>query len=226
MRTLVIGGGRVGSYLTRALRDAGHGVIVIESKPARAKDLAEQTSALVVAGDGTDVRLLEGVGADRADMVLATTGLDDVNLVACQLARTAFGCRKVLARLNDPENRPTFEALDVPVVSVTDLIVQVIRRELALEDLIRVDLIGNGEVSVVEVEIPESVASRDVRDLHLPPSSVLVAVRRDGSIMVPGAATELRPGDRVMAVTLIDAEEELAAILVGRKSGSDSGRER
>lgn len=215
MRAVIIGGGRVGSYLTHAMMAAGHGVIVIEPNEERAKGLATETKALVVTGDGSDVRLLEEVRTGQADIVLAVTGIDEVNLVACQLAKVAFGCRRVLARVNDPENRPTFEALDVPVVSVTDLIVQVISRELALEDLIRADLVGNNQISIVEVIVSESAPSRIVIDVGLPPSSLLVAIRRDGTLLVPGATTELLPGDRVTAITLVGQEEELESLLVG-----------
>lgn len=215
MRALIVGGGRVGSYLAHSMMNAGHGVIVIEPNEERAKLLATQTKALVVAGDGSDVKLLEEVKAGQADIVLAVTGIDEVNLVTCQLAKAAFGCRRVLARVNDPENRPTFEALDVPVVSVTDLIVQVISRELALEDLIRADLVGNNQISIVEVVVPDSEPPRNVIDVRLPPSSLLVAIRRNGTLLVPGATTELLPGDRVTAVTAVGQEEELEALLIG-----------
>lgn len=218
MRAVIIGGGRVGSYLTHSMMAAGHGVVVIEPNEERARALATATKALVVAGDGSDVRLLEEVRTGQADIVLAVTGIDEVNLVACQLAKVAFGCRRVLARVNDPENRPTFEALDVPVVSVTDLIVQVISRELALEDLIRANLVGNNQISIVEVVVPDSAPSRIVIDVDLPLSSLLVAIRRNGTLLVPGATTELLPGDRVTAITMVGQEQELESRLTGEQS--------
>ncbi len=215
MRALIIGGGRIGSYLAQAMREAKHGVIVIEPQEERARDLAARTSALVVTGDGTDVRLLEEVEASRADMVLALTGIDEVNLVACQLARTAFGCKKVLARLNDPANRPTFAALNVPVVSVTDLIVQVISREVALEDLIEANLAESSQVGVVEVRVAESAGSRTVGDLPLPTATVLVVVRRGATTFVPDGKTILAPGDHITAVTATGQEGDLSRVLGG-----------
>jgi trk system potassium uptake protein TrkA len=219
MRIVVVGGGKVGGYLARELRSLGHGVIVVERDAERAEKLGEETDALVVVGDGCDVSLLEEVGMDRAQFLVAVTGRDEDNLVACQLARTAFGCRRVIARLNDPRNRPTFEALEVPVVAVTDLIVQVISRELDVAELVRVALLGRGEISLLEVEIPAEAPRRRVSSIALPPSSVLVAIRRDGKVVVPGADSELAPGDRVLAVTLVELEDELRDSLLGRRVG-------
>lgn len=209
MRVVIVGGGKIGGYLAKELRTEGHTVTVIEMDPAHARRVSQDTEALVLVGDGTDVRMLEEAEVDRCDFLLAVTGRDEDNLVACQLARVAFEVENVLARLNDPRNRATFDALRVPVVSVTDLIAQVISREVDLSELVRVALLGRGEVSILEVEIPESVPSRVVSQINLPRSGVLVAVRRNGGVLVPGADTELRPGDRVLAVTLVELEDEV-----------------
>ena len=125
MRVTLIGGGKVGSFLSRELHDAGHAVTVVEDHAGRAKTLTDDSKVLVLEGDGTDINLLMGADTGRADWVLAVTGLDEVNLVACQLAIT-LGARHVLARLNNPLNRPTFEARKIPVVAVTDVMATLI----------------------------------------------------------------------------------------------------
>ncbi len=224
MRIVIVGGGKVGSHLAGTLRDGGHGVILIEADRDQAEGIADETHALVVVGDGTDVALLREVDVEHADIFLAVTGSDDVNLVACQLARTAFNCMNIIARLNDPKNRKTFDALDVPVVSVTEMIANVISRELDLEKMFRIDTLGMGEVTIFEVEIPDRCGIREVRSITLPPSSVLVAIRRAGAVVVPGAKSELRPGDRVVAVTLMDREETVQAALIGMPHESDPSK--
>lgn len=216
MRVVIIGGGKVGAYLAKELRSARHPVIVIEKSRSRAEQIADETDALIVAGDGTDIRLLSQVEIRSTDFVLALTGIDQDNLVACQLARTSFSVSKLLARLNDPRNRTTFSALDIPVVSVTDLLVQVISRELDLKELVRVALLGRGEVSLFEVEIPAGFPTRPLQSIELPAQSVLVAIRRGGDILVPHGDTELHPGDRVMAVTLVSLEDEVRDRLLGK----------
>lgn len=220
MRIVIIGGGKVGSYLTRVMREAGHVVAVIEQDAGRAESIAEETEALVLEGDGTDVELLNTAGVDRADWVLAVTGQDESNVVACQLAAT-LGASRVLARLNNPRNRPTFEALGIPVVAVTDLMVQVISREVEADvgELVRLALLGRGQVSLLEVSIPDDTDEPEVIDLDLPEPSILVTVVRGDKVVVPRANTRLRPGDRVLAVTTVDNEGLLRSALRDRSAG-------
>lgn len=214
MRTLIIGGGKVGSYLARALDSNGHTVTIIEADPDRARGLGDRSRSLVLAGDGTQVDVLNRADAARSDWVLGVTGKDEANLVACQLAKT-LGAKRVIARLNDPRNRPTFDALHLPVVAVTDLIVDVISQEVQVEvsELERLRLLGAGKLSLVEIDIPENTAVRTVLEIDLPPQSVLVTHLRGEVVSVPNATTQLRPGDRILAVTAIEHESDLRAAL-------------
>ena len=225
MRVVIVGCGKVGGYLARELRKAGKAVIGIDKVRERALQVTEETGALTLAGDGTDLEMLEQLELRSTDYFLAVTGVDEENLVACQLARAVYKVESVLARLNDPRNRRTFDELDIPVVAVTDLMVQVISREIDVTDLSRVALIGRGEVSVVEVELPEDYEVRTTREVGLPPSSVLVAIERPGEVLVPGADTELRPLDRVLAVTLVSLEDEARAAILGPPVQSGTARE-
>ncbi len=208
MRMLLVGGGKVGAYLARQLEGEGHVVTVIEDDPQRAQTIAESGDILVFQGDGTDVGLLRSADVDRADWVVGVTGRDEVNLVACQLALT-LGAARVLARLNDPRNRPTFEALEIPVVAVTDLLAHVISQEVGVEDLQRIALLGGGRISLVERTVGDSFPATKLLDLTLPQPALLVTVVRNGEVFVPTASTSLRPGDRVMAVTSIENESAL-----------------
>lgn len=217
MRSIVIGGGKVGGYLGRALSQVGHTVTVIEQNPKRAQRLADLERVLVIIGDGTEVEVLNKADAARASWVVAVTGHDEDNLVACQIAKT-LGAKRVLARLNDPTNAPAFEALDVPVVAVTDMIVEVISHEVQIEvdKLDRVTLLAAGELSLVEVDIPDDAPVRAIKETPLPPKAVLVALLRRGEVYIPHGDTKLRPGDRVLAVTALPEEDELRDALGAR----------
>lgn len=208
MRMLLIGGGKVGSFLARELDKAGHVVSVIEDDAERALDLSEDTKVLVFHGDGTDVELLNAADVDRTDWLLAVTGRDEANLVACQLSLT-LGAKRVLARLNNPRNRPTFEALGIPVVAVTDLMAELISREVEVSDLHRIALMAGGHVSLIERILLDGFPETPLRSIELPQPSVLVTVVRGDEVFVPTASSTLRAGDRVIAVTSLDNERAL-----------------
>lgn len=212
MRVVLIGGGKVGSYLARELHRGGHVVTVVEQSHKHAEDLTDETQVLVLEGDGTDVELLQSADINRADWALAVTGQDEVNLMACQLAMT-LGARHVLARLNNPRNRPTFDALDIPVVAVTDVMANLISREVEVPEFRHITLLGRGEISVYEVDIPPEFEERPIPELRLPKGAVLVALVRGDEVSVPTATTHVRGGDQVTAVSHVDLEDEVRTAL-------------
>lgn len=216
----LIGGGKVGSFLAKELFKAGHVITVIEEAHHHAEALSDDSKVLVLEGDGTDINLLKAADTDRSDWVLAVTGLDEVNLVACQLALT-LGAKHVLARLNNPLNRPTFEALEIPVVAVTDVMATLISREVEVDELRHITLLGRGEISVYEIDVPEHVESVPVAELRLPKGSLLIALVSGDDVSVPTASTTLRPGDQVTAVSSVELEDHVRAAL-----GYRNGRKR
>ncbi|MFV9673317.1 MAG: potassium channel family protein [Acidimicrobiia bacterium] len=208
MRVVLIGGGKVGSFLARELVSAGHFVAVIEAREDRAEALSNEVDAVVIHGDGTNVEKLKSASVHDADWLVAVTGLDEVNLVACELGPT-LGAKRVLARLNTPWNRPTFDALKIPVVGITDLMTQVISQEVAVSQLHRTAVLGKGHLSLLEFDIPSEFAPIELQDLELPAPSIVVVVLREDQAIVPEATTQLRPGDRITAVTTIAQESAL-----------------
>jgi trk system potassium uptake protein TrkA len=215
VRILIIGAGKIGRHLARELAEGGHAVTVAEADAEAARSLAESADALVLEGDGTSMNILKDAEVSRTDWLLALTGQDDVNLTACELAET-LGAKRVLARLNDPRNRATFEALGIPVVAVTDLISQLISREIDFLHLERIALLGRGRISLIEVEVQWDAPARRVAALGLPGQTVLVAVTREeagGEVIVPRGDTLIQPGDRVLVVTTVEQESQVREAL-------------
>jgi trk system potassium uptake protein TrkA len=226
VKILIVGAGEVGAHLAQELTEAGHAVTVTEMDPDVARHLAESTGALVLEGDGTSVGTLHSADVARTDWLLALTGMDEVNLVACELGAT-LGAKRVLARLNDPRNRSTFDSLRIPVVAVTDLVSQLVSREIDFLHLERIALLARGQVSLIEVEVVAGVPSRKVVDLGLPQQTVLVAVTRGGeggAVVVPRGDTVIEAGDRVLAVTAVEQESGVRAALCRADDGGGNAR--
>ncbi len=134
MFVLIVGGGKVGSYLTRALMGQGHEVVMVEKEERKARMLEQLIQQNVtVIGDGCDPLVLEQAGLRRADVVVADTGDDEDNLVVCLIAKKKAGARCV-ARVNNPRNKAIFESLDsedpVAVISSTEIILEVVSRHI------------------------------------------------------------------------------------------------
>ncbi len=134
MFVLIVGGGKVGSYLTRALLKQGHEVVMVEKEERKARVLEQLIEQKVtVIGDGCDPLVLEQAGLARADVVVADTGDDEDNLVVCLIAKKQ-GKTRCIARVNNPANKMIFESLDrenpVTVISSTEIILDVLSKSI------------------------------------------------------------------------------------------------
>jgi trk system potassium uptake protein len=135
MFVLVVGGGKVGTYLTRGLLAQEHEVVVVEKQQRKAtlmEQLIEQK--VTVVGDGCDPLVLEQAGVKRADVVVADTGDDEDNLVVCLIAKKNSRAR-CIARVNNPANKTIFDSIDpenpITVISSTEIILDVISRSIS-----------------------------------------------------------------------------------------------
>ena len=221
MYVVISGGGKVGSYLAHNLVKKGHGVALIEKRSGVLEKLAEElpTKVLLIEGDGCEMKYQEDAGVGHADIFAAVTGNDDDNLVSCQLARTHFGVKRTVARINSPRNEHIFHALGIEGISSTTIIGQLIEEEATIGDIIRLHTLKKGQISLAEIDLPNEdclVCSKKVYELNLPEESVLVAIVRGDKVIVPKGDTVMERGDRVLAVTAIGKEEELRRILQGK----------
>ena len=220
MYVVIVGGGRIGRHVARDLFEKGHEVTVIERVASRCEQLVVETDVLVIEGDACDVRYLEQAHTDRADAFVATTHEDDDNLVACQLARIEFGVRRSISRVTTPKNVEIFEALGIEPVSSTRLISELLENEFSVGELIHLTSLKGGRVQLVELRIPEGPQApepRQVSTLDLPAEAVLVAIFRGEETVIPHGATQLLPGDEVVALTTPELEARITTELLGRK---------
>ncbi|MGI9018183.1 MAG: potassium channel family protein [Euzebya sp.] len=211
MYAVIAGGGKVGRAIAADLLHDGHQVTIIELIPERTEALQRTYDLLVIKGDATDVAFLEQARPERADVFVATTRVDDVNYVACQLAKISFDVKRVLSRVNSPRNEDLFQAMGIEAVSTTTLISRLIREQATVGELIHLYTLRAGQVNLVEIDVPRDSAdyARDVSQLELPQRSVLVCVFRGEETVIPRGDTRLQPGDQVIALTTPDLESAL-----------------
>ncbi|MBV8645613.1 MAG: TrkA family potassium uptake protein [Candidatus Eremiobacteraeota bacterium] len=222
MFIIIVGGGKVGTYLARALLKQNHEVVVIEKDARKAQMMTNLLETdLAVVGDGCDPNILAQAGIARADVVVADTGDDEDNLVVCVITKKQSQAR-CIARVNNPKNKLIFESLDaerpVTVISSTELILEIIEERVNASDLEPLARIGNGELEIVQLHIAEHSPADGKRlaDVALPRGSIVVAVDRgNGEVVVPNGETVLRRGDDVIAMIKRDARADVCAALAG-----------
>jgi trk system potassium uptake protein TrkA len=216
MYVIVVGGGKVGYYLTREILREGHEVLVIEQDAGKCERIAEELGDVVLRGDGCEAATMEVAGFGRADMVIAVTGDDEDNLVSCQVAKTMFNVPRTVARLNNPKNQEIFRILGIDTtVSATDAILAQIEQELPTHIVIPLMKLGRGlELVGVKVPAEAAVVGKYVRDLLLPHGSLItLIVGQDGAPKIPSPETPIQAEDEIVAVTSTENEDALRIAL-------------
>lgn len=116
---VVVGCGQFGSYLAGRLSHEGHAVVAIDINPAALDGLPAEYSGFRIEGDATEFAVLREAKVDKADLLIAATREDNVNLMAAQVARRLFHVPRVLARVFDPRREQVYRLLGVESVSPT-----------------------------------------------------------------------------------------------------------
>jgi len=218
MFVLVVGGGKVGYYLTRELIESGHEVVLMERDLHRAAQIADEIGSVVIAQDGCEGKYLHQAGANRADIVAAVTGDDEDNLVICQMAKHHFDVPRTIARVNNPKNEQLFRHLGVDeIISPTRMILGSIEQDIPVHELLHLAALGVGELEIIEarLETGSPAIGRIALDLAVPKGCSLFGVIRDGVPTPLRGDTILAEGDKVIAIGRPDCEPLLREQLIG-----------
>jgi len=218
MYIVVVGGGKVGYYLTKELLEQGHEVLLIERDPERVERIIEDLGNVAVLGDGCEVSILQEAGTGRCDVLVAVTGDDEDNLVSCQLAKNRFGVPRTIARVNNPKNERIFRLLGIDVtVSATNILMSLIEHEMPQRALLHLLAIRHLGVEIVEAVLGPNApaAGKSISSLKLPADSSISAVIRAGTFLIPSGHLILQPGDEIIALCKSEREGELRNALLG-----------
>jgi len=209
MRILIVGGGKTGYYLADRLRE-DHEVVLVEQRPERVEFLRAALSDIdIIEGDACEPEVLDSAGVRTAELVVATTGDDEDNLVVAMLTKVLDGGR-VYARVNHPRNQWLFdEAWGVDVaVSAPALFYGLISKDLALGDLVTLLDLQTDHVSVQEIRLPENASSvgSSLAQVELPKNVTVMAIlAAGGGVRAARGDTVLGAGDQLLLL----AEGEL-----------------
>ena len=226
MRVMVAGAGVWGAYIADHLVEQGHEVLVVEQAAETARRMRGAGDRTVITGDACEPSVLDRIGLDTVETVVAATGDDEDNLVVSLLAKRYYAAPWVVARVNNPKNTWLFTqdwGVDT-AVSAPAVLTWLLDSAVGVQDVVTLLRAGRGGrgVALVEVTLDEEAPAVGAAPatLGLPPGATLVAVVR-GDQVLPGAeAGPLEAGDEVLAVTTLAAEPEVRRLLGGQPGGS------
>jgi len=217
MKVIIVGGGKVGSYLASLLLSFGYEVKIIEHiDKIYNKLLREFPADMLIHGIGSDPLILEQAGIAEVDVVAAVSSEDEINLVVSTLAKMEFGVPRVVGRVNNPKNAWLYNSgMGVDVgINQADLMAHFVVEEMDLEDMFTIMKLKRGEYSIVQMKVAQNAkaANKLLKDLTIPKKTVLIAITRGDALVIPKGDTEILVEDEILALTDEASRKELKEI--------------
>ncbi|WP_297345983.1 TrkA family potassium uptake protein [uncultured Mobiluncus sp.] len=201
MLIVIAGAGSIGRSIARELLARGHEVTIADSSPEAMK-VSSVPEANWILGDLSTPETMEQAGGAQADVVVATTGNDQANLVIALLAKTQFGVPRVVGRINNPKNEWMFNeswGVDVPI-STPRMMTALVEEALSVGTLVPIFRFfnsHNGLFSIV-LSADSPVLGRPAGELEWPIGVLLTAVIQDGKALAPHEVASLHASDQLL----------------------------
>jgi len=213
MKIIIVGCGRIGSKLAHDLSLSGHRVTVIDPNPSAFDRLGPGFKGEKITGVGFDREVLLRAGIERADGFAAVTPSDEANVTVARLARQVFKVPKVVARVYEPGKAKIYRRLGLQTISPSELGCDRLADLLSSSSLETVASIGNGEVHVVNAEVPSMLVGRSVEDLTAPGKFQVTAITRNGKTFLATHAMVFAYGDLIHLAVNSASMDQLKALL-------------
>lgn len=228
MEIVIVGCGKVGTSIARELNAAGHDISVVDNNRAAVNRLSESLDVLGIEGNGAVFETLAEAGAETADLVIAATARDEVNLYTCLMARAA-GVPHTIARVRSPEYTDDLYRVKDQLrlsMSINPELTEAIEisRLLRFSGALEIDSFAKGAVELIKVLVPDSssVVGKKISKIDTMRGRVRVCtVERGGEVYIANGETVIMGGDKVSVV----AKPEIAAKFF-KKAGINIGRSR
>jgi len=214
MEILIIGGGGVGRELAQRFDKRGENVVIVDTDESNCQKVME-LGIKAVQGDGNDLNVLEKAGIRHAKYIVATTDKDNVNLLACQIAKSKFGfsSNMLVARVNDPNNIPLFSEMGIRSMSPINSAAIILENMVGRHDLFTMCEVGTeGDIIEATVSNPK-IVGKAIKDIDVPKNSLIVLIQRGDQSIIAHGDTILEDGDQVTIIGRLGAASETASIM-------------
>ncbi len=217
MRIVIVGAGKIGSNLAKMLVERGNEVIVIDVDEERCSRLSAEIDALIIKGDATKLETLKDAEVDRADVFVAVTDRDEVNVLSCLIAKQ-LGSTRTISRVGDPALVEVVEGLGVeravcPELVTARLLSSLVSGSYGLTEL----LASRGGFKLLEVAVSPSspIVGKTIKEVPKPPTCMILAVEEGDKVLKASDDLELKEGQRVIVLVGREDEEEVKKLFTG-----------
>lgn len=205
MRIVIIGGGKVAYYLIKTLQRNKHDITLIELRKDVCEKIATDFEVDVYNGDGTNINTLEDANCQDADFLIAVTGKDENNLIACEIGKKRFNVKQTVAKVNNPKNIEMFVKLGVDKpVSSTQILADLIEQEVDFRGMSIALKIEDTTKAIIEFLLSDksNAIGKALKEYKFPGDSKIAMIRRaNGNTIMPHGSTVMESGDKIMMVT-------------------------
>ena len=207
MKIVIVGAGKLGVNVAKALLGGDHSVTIIDSEDSVLQKISSQMDVMTINGNAKEIKLLKQLHIDSYDFLIAVTGDDEANLVIASFAKK-LGCSKVVARIRDPEHMQQInfikEALDIDhLVNPDQGITVEIYKYLAEKYTLSNGIFSSGKVSLVEFSVHRmpKLIGKSMKDItKILPDMLVVAISKNGKVISPHGKEVIEPEDFVYVI--------------------------
>lgn len=215
MYVVIMGAGRVGLNLANYLVASGKDVTLIESNNGLCGHAASELDALVICGNGTDLKTLEEANIADADVFVAATGFDDANLLSCILVKE-YNVPKIIARVSNPDHEEAFKKVGIhdvisPELAAAGYLEKLINRP-KIADLI---VVGKGNAELLDISVQNSrVIGKRVGELSPTDDYIIAAIHQNGEMHIPHDDWVLKENEKISVLVKTRAFKKVASVFI------------
>ena len=202
MNIIIIGCGKVGAKFAQVLSDDGHDVVIVDNSKNAFKSLKHDFSGLTVAGVPIDQDVLKQAGIENADAFAAVTPDDNVNIMACQVAKEIFKVPRVIARIYNPEREHVFHQFGLDTICPTNLTVEVIRSKILGESDSSHHAISGEGFTFKSEKVKKEYEGKKLNTIKMKKDSFIFGVLQKGVFSFPNPGIRLNKGDCLIVAYL------------------------
>lgn len=204
MRIIVIGGGKVGTALCRALVEEKHDVTLIEKKESVLKNVSKRLDVLTILGNGANYKILEQANVENCDIFIAMTDTDELNMISAILAKR-MGAKETIVRVRNPEYSNAYfkdkNFLGFSLIVNPELLTaRYIANSVDFPNALSVEHFVNGRVMIMEYKIADNgkLVEMSVSQFRKKFSKLVIcAIEHNGKLIIPDGDAIIRPGDKI-----------------------------